>query len=971
MSVAEVRFESQAVARAFARYAGTLGALGGESRARLLALMAEKLRAVDHRDLPDENTRALEAARVVAAFGGVAPGRSVLAPPAGAGFDPSRVLPLCDLAALSVTDCMPLANGRRPATLAELNDAFYLLAAAIDAEPRANVLARLGTTHKAELVRRVEDALAGTSFPKGEGGRLGAAAAMQLRSSAATVLVEICDSLLPPKGAAERRLLRSSLDKAASLARAESFAPLRAAMVFGLYRLQGRLPAELCDLTRALVREVAPVRPAYDEWLKDGKVGVEMVIDDDFGTIDKVRAALSAQHFVETDHDPPTFERTVGSGAKAASIEIKVWSNQKDLFEAMDAGETETDVIWFFGHSERGRAVLESLVHPPKASGKDKLAVLATCFGKEDVWNVQQAFPEAQVAASFRSVFDHEVTQAMGVFWDAIGKRRSWASISKALGGPEKGNWLTPADALLRHRLMDRDGDGRADIFDRLFDVSLTKSRESRWGAFTPRAPRAPPHRLAHQKGVAIAAWLNRGPAGTNDVTRHLNEDSRVTAAGFFAGAPGDRPVRFAAMVLADGRPGFALQVNDHFAHMPEEAMRAVAAYELNSYLSRYVPQYPLRDDPLRAGVNGLMVAAFSLDSDSFTHDASVWASLLCYYGLPEEISAAELLLAAKKFYAPELHNSAGGEPAIAEYLANLRARAPGVLARLEEAMTGAAAAQTPAAVGLPVRLYESPVAVVEHGGDPGNTYCEHVFFLAQEAAHAADSAVVTNRQGEKLVGFLHVPRDVYTGSTRPFVPRERYAGIVEVVGAGLSGYVREVEARVPSGPVRVLLSGFGPFADTPPVVSNATGDFVSHPENVDRAMRRAFGANLQSPKGREVKLANGLAPPARLLEYDVVLASGLRSVQILCLPLATDDTALDPASPTSLTGALARFRAHAVLSMGSRAVFGNTFIVEHHADADHLDLTLPPESDAEVEDGVSLADNYSLARAILGALGR
>src|SRR4051812_11251638 len=61
---------------------------------------------------------------------------------------------------------------------------------------------------------------------------------------------------------------------------------------------------------------------------------------------------------------------------------------------------------------------------------------------------------------------------------------------------------------------------------------------------------------------------------------------------------------------------------------------------------------------------------------------------------------------------------------------------------------------------GLPDVLLSSANATVVHGKDPGNFYCEHMFFVAQREANQPGSCVLTNSCGEKLVGFLHIPMD-------------------------------------------------------------------------------------------------------------------------------------------------------------------------------------------------------------------
>src|SRR5262249_44362178 len=130
---------------------------------------------------------------------------------------------------------------------------------------------------------------------------------------------------------------------------------------------------------------------------------------------------------------------------------------------------------------------------------------------------------------------------------------------------------------------------------------------------------------------------------------------------------------------------------------------------------------------------------------------------------------------------------------------------------------------------------------VVEDEPDPGNFYCEHMFWSTQvEAAHA-DSSVLENDHGETLTGFLHVPSDALTDSPPPPEPAdpaaqaERHASTRHVVGAAIRGWFDEIGGKVDADtPISILLTGYGPFLD---ILNNPTGDFVVHQSNLDAAV--------------------------------------------------------------------------------------------------------------------------------------
>lgn len=314
----------------------------------------------------------------------------------------------------------------------------------------------------------------------------------------------------------------------------------------------------------------------------------------------------------------------------------------------------------------------------------------------------------------------------------------------------------------------------------------------------------------------------------------------------------------------------------------------------------------------------------------------------------------------------PEPHEDAPA-PAAAPGAAPVPASAPAARAgalpdrNAVVAALGATGLLKAPGASLPEVLFQSPEATVEHGTDPGDFYCEHIFFTAQREAARAASSVVKNAAGEKLVGFLHVPPDDWTGGGgAKYAQADRHRATREVVGAALRGYFQDAAAAVRTDPVKVLLTGYGPFES---VVDNPTGDFVSHTANIDAALKAAFGADLKTPVGKPVALPHG----ARALAYKVVdPATGrVRTLEVGLDRFAVADATLDPKSARSIERAVADFKPQAILSMGVAGP--GAYLAEHHADDGgmraagggfkHVDGA--PEEHA-------FADNYSLARAIL-----
>lgn len=260
--------------------------------------------------------------------------------------------------------------------------------------------------------------------------------------------------------------------------------------------------------------------------------------------------------------------------------------------------------------------------------------------------------------------------------------------------------------------------------------------------------------------------------------------------------------------------------------------------------------------------------------------------------------------------------------------------------------------------------LLDRAEANVVHGTDPGDFYCEHMFFSGQMEASRPESSVVTNDAGEKLVGFLHVPSDPFTSQRVPsgYTQAERHEGSRQVVGAALRGYIDQAAAGVEEGPVRMLLTGYDEFSW---VRNNPTGDFVTHRENVDASMQLAFGDRLVQPEG-EIVSSGGPDDPEVTYRYQVrdPDSGDVREVLLTTMRFPVTDEAISPQAEHSIQQLMAEHQPHAVLSMG---VAGRgSYRAEHQADSGGLQRTEDDASHVEGASGsVQLRDNFSLARAI------
>ncbi|MBN2362399.1 MAG: hypothetical protein JXR83_23305 [Deltaproteobacteria bacterium] len=267
--------------------------------------------------------------------------------------------------------------------------------------------------------------------------------------------------------------------------------------------------------------------------------------------------------------------------------------------------------------------------------------------------------------------------------------------------------------------------------------------------------------------------------------------------------------------------------------------------------------------------------------------------------------------------------------------------------------------AAIPARAGLPDVLFSSANAKVVHGTDPGDYYCEHMFFATQRAAEQPSGNVARNRRGEPMIGFLHVAGDRWTSGGTDYTLAQRHAGTREVIGAAIRGYCDEASRQVTDGPVRVLLTGYDTFMST---TNNPTGEFVSQPENIDAAMREAFGDRLLTPQGEQITAPGAPAPQYRYRVRDAAAGSE-REIIVCARKFPVDDTAIDGDSPGCVQKLMSDFKPHAVISMGVTGWSDDK--AEFHADSGGLRVGDSLRHDDGAAPTITLADNYSLARAI------
>lgn len=241
----------------------------------------------------------------------------------------------------------------------------------------------------------------------------------------------------------------------------------------------------------------------------------------------------------------------------------------------------------------------------------------------------------------------------------------------------------------------------------------------------------------------------------------------------------------------------------------------------------------------------------------------------------------------------------------------------------------------------------------IVRGTDPGDFYCEHLYFIASELARGRDASIVANRHGEPLVGFLHLPGRVGGETAGPALEEVR-----EVVAYALRGYVLELASVRPDTTPRITLSGFMSWGDQR---ENPSHGFVRSLHELHATVRDAFS-------GATVVQTLRVTPQRLRVTYELPEASTgrLKTIELESVSLPVDDRAIN-GREGSIQHAMADFRPHGLIALGVH-VGSTAFRFEHHADDGGLNQAhrRGPRHDPRAEATRSQPQNLALERAYL-----
>lgn len=555
--------------------------------------------------------------------------------------------------------------GEAPADLKGIADALYLAAEAGDKLAEGeNIFSRNGVSleTKQATLAQIDQALA-----QAASGELQGNEAAQLRSSASTVLTEMLSSLgnEGPEGALKEQAF-AALN---GLIEGETLGGLKEAMIFNAVRIQAGLGEEQRGIVDNLRAQIAPTHPPTDKWFANGKreLNISFAAGHGENFFEGVTEYFEKEGFEMVQEASGSFwnrtpqrlqmKKTINGEEYTVNVDMRDFNN--DSFKDID--NDDYDMVVYQGHSNLGNNTRKSVANAPDATGKDKLIFLGLCAGKDNLDRVREAFPEAQLVTTFNSSYfntkplpeggvqftkGEDIRALMQIINGSL-EQASWSDINSNIreravsswnhSDGTIGNYVTPLDLQMGGKFRDIDNDGSAMALDRHFNVDVEDIDVLNVGAgahamLTPRENGNGgklngelPH-LAASFGNTIDLY--------NPTYDHFSHKGRIMADGYFKGQQGDPVVKFETRV-ENGEKSYVMQVNEDYAHIGEEALRAITMVEYNKHLAASESLYPLKD-PVERELVGLLTAAASLTYDAGYRDAAVFEAIVDHYNLPE-----------------------------------------------------------------------------------------------------------------------------------------------------------------------------------------------------------------------------------------------------------------------------------------------------------------------------------------------
>ncbi len=437
-------------------------------------------------------------------------------------------------------------------------------------------------------------------------------------------------------------------------------------MVIELSRNLNSLSRKAKSFVKKELTKIAPTKPPYEEWFKDGnnQLNVAMTIGPDPEALPGIFYQMNEFGFkLENPDDkrnPPdqiVFTKKIKrlGDTEPMDCRITVQVNHRDrIFSAMN--DEDTHLVVYSGHSGFGRNVKKSLKNAPKNIG-DKVVLLGLCAGKDNIQNFKRHYPGTQLMTTFTSSFyrtrnidDQKTTtwsedfNAMRVMLDAAAKQWSWKQINQSMRRKAatsfwhimedgENNYISPIHTQIRAKNLDQDFDGQVDELDKYFNTAMVIREEDDQLGMKAVEHDIPLENLHGGRFFQAIMGLNT-MTGYNSSTS-VYRLGGILGDGYFTPGSDEDPA-FIFTPYQDGEGAkYKVQMNKNYAHLSEDSMRALAAFDFMQSV-----QFEKGFTPYQARMMGLIFATASLNYDSTMTwvDFNVWKDLLEYAGLPSDI---------------------------------------------------------------------------------------------------------------------------------------------------------------------------------------------------------------------------------------------------------------------------------------------------------------------------------------------
>jgi hypothetical protein len=463
---------------------------------------------------------------------------------------------------------------------------------------------------------------------------------LQARSASAPLLLDLALSL-DDANPAEAAVKKKALDDYLRCLKAETHGLNRNFMIYDLDRVLDQLPREVRAVAGALMAEIDPTNPPYEEWFKNGNTTLRIDYSVGNGFWDEELADYVAHGFARKDNADGTVtlsKKLVNNGVET-NVEMKMYNGPNGIFRKMN--DPSTQIVIYSGHADYGRNVQRQLQNGTPQIGA-KVFFGLQCGGKGVHNDLLARYPDLQVVQSRNSSYGGEDRRTLMNALDGFARRATWIDMSSENSRNNSDNYYYPSDTRFQKKAEDLDGDGKADLWDRVVSYNSFRPQAELQKQLSPIDPGQPAALLEGRPIHGALARFHR-IAGYNEWAEEL-QDQRFINHGYYEGTKEDPIVRVKELDADEEGPRFRVDVNKLYAHATEETLGAALHFVLGRFCAER--------EGLNAGDakgSGLLMAAKCLSIDNGSVEQEVWKALLACFGLPAGISYSDTLSIAKK----------------------------------------------------------------------------------------------------------------------------------------------------------------------------------------------------------------------------------------------------------------------------------------------------------------------------------